>query len=154
MRNSRFKREKSNLYSLLELVWSILYTNSPAEGHVHSRNEVRNEKRNVLCPLLMCCILHILYTGDAMDDCDGLIHHGNDLWHKIGGCTADAPFSAKDIAVCRQHLENYYESLEMNEKRITDYNKRKIRRERRRRQTKEINGVLTSKFHEMTNKFY
>lgn len=51
-----------------------LYTNSPAEGHVHSGNEVRN----LLFCLLMCCILHILYNGDAMDDCDGLIYYGID----------------------------------------------------------------------------
>ena len=107
---------------------------------MHSGNEVRNIKRNGVSPVLLCCILHIIYNGQAMDDCDGLIHYGMDLWYKIGGCSSEAPFSAKDNAVCRQHVENYYKALETDEKRVTDYNARKVRRERCRRQVQVIRG--------------
>ena len=74
-----------------------------------------------------------------MDDCDDLIHYEIDLWPNIGGCSAGAPFSANAVGMCRQHVENDYKSMRMNEKLITDYNVREIRRERRRWQTKEIN---------------
>ena len=66
------RKEKFIVVAGVDLVY--LYTNSPAEGHVHSVNEVMN----LLFCLLMCCILHILYNGDAMDDCDGLIYYGID----------------------------------------------------------------------------
>ena len=64
------RKEKFIVVAGVDLVY--LYTNSPAEGHVHSGNEVMN----LLYRLLMCCILQILYNGDALDDCDGLIHYG------------------------------------------------------------------------------
>ena len=59
-----------------------------------------NASRNLLCPLLLRCILHILYNEDVIDGCDDLINQGTELRHKICGGSADAPFSAKDIAVC------------------------------------------------------
>ena len=61
LRHNRFKRE---------LVWFISCTNCPAKGHVYSCIEVRKEVKNLLRPLLMWCILHILYNGNVMDGCD------------------------------------------------------------------------------------
>ena len=83
---------------------------------MHSGNEVMN----LLYRLLMCCILHILYNVDAMDDCDGLIYYGIDgiefldvqLMHLL----------VQKILQYGQHVENYCKALEMNEKRITNHN--------------------------------
>eukprot|EP01083_Nonionella_stella_P191160 707722_1 len=130
MNEERFKEDNPNLYSLIFLIWSIIYSNSTVEKHVHISNLYRNKKRNLMSIILLDCLLHIFYNGPSLVEVSDLLAKGIDLWQKIGGMSVISEFSAKDIPVCIQNIDQFYKAASVqDDATMTDYQKRKNRRD-------------------------
>eukprot|EP01083_Nonionella_stella_P123995 374010_1 len=138
-----FRTENSNIYSLLYLLFVILYSNSTVEKHVHISNSIRDIKRNLLSLVLLDCILFIKYNGPDLSKCDPLLECGIDLWSKLGGLSALAEFSARSVPTCITNIMNYYKCTDPESRKPSEYQLNKKRREKRTKQTNQLLELLS-----------
>ena len=126
LQSDRFKRESPNLHSLVDLVWSIVYSNAEAERMVHVANAIRNKKRCNMSMILLNAFMHIKMNGPALHRSDNLIAMAVDYWTKIGGSSAVSEFTETDIINSEHMVEEYYN--ESSRATGTAYAERKKRR--------------------------
>lgn len=134
MNNDRFQRDCPNLCSLLNMIWTIVYSNAESERLVHRANAFRSLKRSNMSMILLNAFMHIAVNKLALSDCDDLIKMGIDYWYKIGGLSADS-CSSKDLANCQKIVDEHYKAAANTG---TEYAQRKERRELRQKQNKSM----------------
>eukprot|EP01084_Bolivina_argentea_P213794 363008_1 len=142
MNDSQWKQQNPNLFSFTYLIWVIIFSNSKVEKIVHVSNLYRNKKRNGLAMLVLDSLLQIFYNGQCIVQCDKLLELGIDLWYRMGGLGALGEFSATDIPVAMRHVEQYYQRSSKTN--LTDFSKRKKRRDIQAKQNNEIMKISYS----------
>ena len=135
MVQDRFKTQCPNLLRLLEVVWTITFSNAEAERMVHVANAYRNRKRGRMSMVLLNSFMAIAMNGLPLSECDPLIEMAVDYWYKIGGGSVASNYSAKDVVNCDRVIAEYYQAAGQAG---TEYARRTERRQEKFEQNKCI----------------